>query len=95
VRNDRAYRNLWAAVLAQAIEDVHGNDPRAPHAGLEARSWFISADPRAGGFLFVCLVLDLAPDRTRRLALDPGAGDRLKFVSRLRAPDPSEVAELD
>ena len=52
---------LWAAVLVQAAEDAwSGNELDS----RTARRWLVSEDQRIGGFVWVCGLFDLDPERT-------------------------------
>ena len=56
---EQKYRNLWAAVLKQAIKDSRQcskdsfNNPRL---------WFISESQEVGSFLWICAVLNIDPE---------------------------------
>jgi hypothetical protein len=53
------HRNLWAAVLQQAIEDVAKKNGKSG----TAREWFESSRDGVGSFLWVCGVLDFDPEQ--------------------------------
>ena len=60
---DAPYRNLWAAVLEQAVKDV-----LQCTASLDRErtlSWFESKRKDVGSFLWICNVLDLNPETIR------------------------------
>lgn len=71
---DESYRNLWAAVLDQAIEDV-----RQYNGGFSmerAILWFESESNEIGSFLWVCSVLDLNP-KPIKMFIRPEIRDRM------------------
>ena len=62
---DQKYRNLWAAVLKQAIKDAQyslNNSLSSP--GL----WFCSDSHSVGSFLWICGVLNIDPESVRPVA---------------------------
>jgi hypothetical protein len=48
----KSERELWSAVLGQAIEDL--TDSRAGTEGYSARLWFESDNHEPGSFLWIC-----------------------------------------
>jgi hypothetical protein len=59
-----ACRNLWLAVLEQAVKDARG--ARRYHSIVkEAREWFKNEDEDPGSFLWVCRILRLDPEAVR------------------------------
>lgn len=64
------HRNLWVAVLRQALDDATYEKP--PHTNVPlhvhhyAIDWFKSDRDGVGSFLWVCTILDFDPDRIRR-----------------------------
>jgi hypothetical protein len=70
---DQKYRNLWAAVLKQAIKDTKqstNNSLSSP--GL----WFYSHNHGVGSFLWICGILNIDPDSVR-----PAAGLKLRHAA--------------
>jgi len=71
---DEVYRNLWIAVLKQAIEDV------AKYTGgfftKRALSWFEDESEETGSFQWICSVLDLNPESIKIL-IKPGMSERI------------------
>lgn len=69
---------LWAAVLDRAYRDVKGEIEYQNNAGRNAvlqrraEAWIRSNDFAVGSFRWICMVLDLDPEREREKAL---AGD--------------------
>jgi hypothetical protein len=62
---DQKFRNLWAAVLKQAIKDAQqsfNNSLTSP--GL----WFRSNSHAVGSFLWICGVLNIDPELVRPVA---------------------------
>jgi hypothetical protein len=62
---EQNFRNLWAAVLKQAIKDAKQdlkNSLTSP--GL----WFYSDSQAIGSFLWICGVLNIDPDSVRPVA---------------------------
>ncbi|MBF0415620.1 MAG: hypothetical protein HQL79_07610 [Magnetococcales bacterium] len=70
---------LWVNVLWVAIKDVtigdrgrvrtqEDRDLRKAHK--DARKWFDSQSEEQGSFRWVCLMLDLGPDRVRRWVME-------------------------
>lgn len=68
------HRRLWVAVLQLAIDDVRGTgagctkSDRARHTS-QARSWIYSGTCNVVGFNWICVTLDIDPDRARALIL--------------------------
>jgi hypothetical protein len=59
-----ACKDLWLAVLEQAVKDARGT--RRYHSIVEeARDWFRSEDEDPGSFLWVCRILFLDPEAVR------------------------------
>ena len=58
---DEAYRNLWIAVLKQAIKDME-----------RSRPWFEDGNKETGSFQWICSVLDLNPRSIKRLIIYKG-----------------------
>ena len=59
-----ACRDLWLAVLGQAIKDARGI--RTYHGIVkEAREWFESENEGPGSFLWICRVLCLDPEAVK------------------------------
>jgi len=62
---DQRYKNLWAAVLRQAIKDAkHSLNNSLTSPGL----WFCSKSRAVGSFLWICGVLNLDPNSVRPAA---------------------------
>jgi hypothetical protein len=62
---DEAYRNLWIAVLKQAIKDVEKY-----HGGFSTEnslSWFDDENEEIGSFQWICKILDLNPGSIKSL----------------------------
>ena len=57
---DEVYRNLWSAVLKQAIEDV----AKYPGGLISERtlSWFENKCEEIGSFQWICNILNLNPE---------------------------------
>jgi len=67
---DQKYRNLWAAVLKQAIKDARESvNSSLTSPGL----WFSSNSNAVGSFLWICGVLSIDPVSVR-----PAAGFEMK-----------------
>jgi hypothetical protein len=67
----KSERELWSAVLGQAIEDL-----RDTKTGYRTRLWFASDNYGPGSFLWICDSLELDALSVRRAALlqrQPGA----------------------
>lgn len=62
-------RDLWAAVLEQAIKDLNDitEHPRAI-------AWFRSPGDDVGSFTWICITLDMDPEKTRRAILQRDHG---------------------
>lgn len=56
-------RNLWAAVLRQAIKDAQSSQKGLAHRAL---GWICSHDDGPGSFSFACMAIDVSPHRVRR-----------------------------
>jgi hypothetical protein len=63
-------KRLWAAVLEQAIEDVN----RGGFYAQKARVWFQSKSEDVGSFLWVCWMLGIDPDSTKRILIESHSG---------------------
>lgn len=73
--DEEAARKLWAAVLLQAVKDLHGviqiqtdRRYREAHKSLmrdQTLAWFMDQDPHSA-FCTICMVLGLEPQATRR-----------------------------
>jgi len=62
---DQKYRNLWAAVLKQAIKDAKQSVKSSlTGPGL----WFCSNSHAIGSFLWICGVLNIDPVSVRPVA---------------------------
>jgi hypothetical protein len=55
---DQNYRNLWAAVLKQAIKDARQS---VDNSLTSPGSWFRSKSHTLGSFLWICGVLNIDP----------------------------------
>lgn len=84
IDDDAAARELWAAVLLQAVKDMYGTVMLQVHKqyldchrGLTrdaVAAWFMDPDPHSG-FCCICRVLDLDPERIRDMIMSgPPAG---------------------
>ena len=63
------YQILWAAVLLQAIKDLRHkgfNKKNCLYWRGKAKYWLSSRKGGEQSFVWVCNVLDIDPDRTRR-----------------------------
>lgn len=64
---------LWYAVLNRAIVDLKvskcGADNRIETTRQEAVRWFKSDENEVGSFLWICDILDLCPNLTRKTYL--------------------------
>jgi len=58
--------SLWAAVLANAVDDLLGRDTIEQKKALY---WFRSDDDFVGSFVFVCTLLDVDTVRMRKKIL--------------------------
>lgn len=56
---EQEYRNLWAAVLKQAIKDAGQEDQDSLN---NPRLWFYSESKEIGSFLWICAVLNIDPE---------------------------------
>lgn len=63
-------RALWVGVLFQACEDRTSRAKRTTEDGEEARRWLLSEDDEVCSFRWVCGVLGLDVEATRRWALN-------------------------
>ena len=65
------YRQLWAAVMYQALLDLHQDRPgeRWNLIRNKALAWFMSDREWIGSFNYICRVLDLDPRKTLEHAL--------------------------
>lgn len=70
---DRACKALWASVMRQAILDLRAGFVE----GEKARYWFLSDATGPGSFLFICLNLNLDPEKGRN-SLGPYLYQRAK-----------------
>lgn len=70
-------RNLWAAMLAQAIQEAELDSwhPTNRRLRTKARAWLVSDEMRVGSFRWVCRVLDLTPGFIRRRLGISGGND--------------------
>lgn len=62
---EKEYRNLWAAVLKQAIKDAKkslNNSLASPAL------WFSSDNQEIGSFLWICGILNVDPKSVRPVA---------------------------
>jgi hypothetical protein len=57
---DDVYRNLWSAVLKQAIEDVAKYT--SGFYSKRSLSWFEDECEELGSFQWICSILDLHPE---------------------------------
>jgi hypothetical protein len=73
-------RELWGAVLSQAIEDL-SKPTKVPVQAI--RHWFLSPNQQVGSFIWICGQLEIETDAARKRILR--ASD-----SKLRAPRPCE-----
>lgn len=75
----KSERELWSAVLGQAIEDL--TDSRAGSEGYSARLWFESDNHEPGSFLWICDHLELEASSIRRGVLErPSTSGRLRLT---------------
>ena len=65
LQNSYPELELWAKVLRQAITDLNCQAERRL-----AVAWFRSLREDEGSFLWICLMLDLEPDRVRDAVLN-------------------------
>lgn len=93
-----AHRQLWAAVLLQAIEDiVAGQDAPAGarrDLAIQARLWVASDEDAIGCFIFVCGVLDLDPGLMRTRIRDRAETMNLAQLRQLWQQAPGRQLEL-
>ncbi|MFC1869383.1 hypothetical protein ACFL0H_14790, partial [Thermodesulfobacteriota bacterium] len=61
---DRVCRNLWVAVLKQAIKEARKD---AGCSILRTQAWFYSDSREIGSYLWICSILDLNPESIRQL----------------------------
>jgi hypothetical protein len=59
---EQKFRNLWAAVLKQAIKDAQQN---VKGALTSPQLWFESESQTVGSFLWICSALNIDPDSVR------------------------------
>lgn len=52
-------KNLWAAVLRQAINDAYGANFAADKERTDAREWLRSDSVTIGSFRWICAILDM------------------------------------
>ena len=64
--NAQAERQLWAAVIGQAISVLKVKDDEIQ---ADAREWFESNEYEVGSFLWACSQLDLNGDKVRQCVL--------------------------
>lgn len=93
-----AQRQLWAAVLLQAIEDLAAGH-QAPagerrNLAILARQWVDSAEVGTGSFVFVCGVLDLDPGLMRTRIRNRAATMNVAQLRQLWQQAPREQLEV-
>ena len=59
---EQKYRNLWAAVLKQAIKDANQNTKNPLN---NPYLWFHSDSHAVGSFLWICNILNIDPESIR------------------------------
>lgn len=59
---EQKYRNLWAAVLKQAIKDANQN---TKYPFNNPQLWFKSDSHAVGSFLWICNILNIDPESIR------------------------------
>ena len=59
----KSCKELWAAVLEQAIQDFN----RGYFYAENARAWFESESEEIGSFLWICRMLGVDAERTREI----------------------------
>ena len=76
------YRDLWAAVLDQAIKDYQSTDCRnlAAKNRRDAEAWLLSDKISVNSFAGVCLILDMDHRTVRRRILESGTIVRVAYV---------------
>jgi len=80
-----AERELWTSVVLQAINDLTATKGPNPQAMQEAaQRWFESTSEEPRAFLWVCNLLNLAPDAAlKRILHDSQIGKTACFVYRV------------
>jgi len=73
-----AVKNLWAAVMVQAVDDLHGRNQKVLSRQerlwrWEAKQWVMDSRTHCGSFIWVCRLFEVDPDRARKAMLD-GSG---------------------
>ena len=63
-----AERRMWMAVLAEAVWEIQS--AKSMRKVDEAMKWFLSYDTGVGSFYWVCTILDLSPNYTRKQAYE-------------------------
>jgi len=59
---EQKYKNLWSAVLKQAIKDANQN---TKYPFNNPRLWFQSKNHTVGSFLWICNILNIDPESIR------------------------------
>lgn len=60
------YKNLWKAVLSQAVKDISSKNVRINRA---AKYWFTRKNDNCGTFIWICLVLNYDANTLRKKLL--------------------------
>jgi len=60
------YYSLWAAVLAQAMEDLRSRKESIQQSALQ---WIKKVDYKICGFDWICLLFDIEPDLARKVLM--------------------------
>lgn len=82
-----AERELWTSVVLQAINDLTGTTGPTTVAFQEAaQRWFESTSQQPCAFLWVCSLLDLAPDAALKRILHDSQVRNPPFVTIGRNP---------
>jgi len=81
-------KDLWRAVLLQAIDDLTGS-----HAA-RAKSWLLSEASALASFHWICNSLNLDPEAVRRRAFSLAAAQTAK-AAVIRSPIQSPLHILD
>lgn len=77
-------KKLWAAVMVQAVDDLHGRNQKVLSRQErqwqgEAKGWVTDSRTNCGSFIWICRLFDVDPDRARKAVLE-GSGFTLNLT---------------
>ena len=73
---EEAYKQLWTAVIEQAVKDAQGHVTTYAYRE-NAREWFACEDESVGSLAWICGILDVDPNFIRA-----GLASRVNGASR-------------